>query len=496
MALQEKESILKKVVDIFTTKIKAPVSDNVTDTNTVQTTEVKNVDSSNSEPRIPIYAHGFHNALYRITPENDAFIHFLRYDKELKKIKDFQQINNNSLQIKEKKLEEAEIAVIRILKDETDAETSMISFKKEQSDYVLKKQEWEGNSKVLNEKKENTKPEYGWVPALMYFLAGVLFVIGDISITSSITSIGFDMSRDEGRFFAVGLALTVFLIKPAIDRILEKPYQKNGFILNRLFKGFLLFTTMFGLVMLFFLGQFRATAKSSMAELEQISKDQKKPGISNLEIVELQRRTAEVSKVQADSWYGKWGMTLSTLVFAIGGAVCLSVSLPSLTALSNKYWFIPFRIRMLTRDIEEVEKQILLLQKDIDASTKVFLHCKKEYSLLDIEVLKSEILLLKAEREKLLVEFHECRFMIDESYYKDGYNRGKVYNLEGDLNYRVANPLNLQNYVEERRDGSDEDSKDVRTYTRRPFVKLRKMIADNYNKNQKTKDETEFEIIT
>ena len=68
----------------------------------------------------------------------------------------------------------------------------------------------------------------------------------------------------EPWLFSVGLAFVAFLIKPAIDRILEKPYERAEDIkLNhRVLVGF----AVMALIMLGVMGYFRSQATSIKAQ--------------------------------------------------------------------------------------------------------------------------------------------------------------------------------------------------------------------------------------
>src|SRR5690606_28136722 len=69
-----------------------------------------------------------------------------------------------------------------------------------------KKQERESKAATLAKMRDEIKPEYAWLPALLYFIAGIIFILTDVAITKDITSNGFDMDEKEAVIFAIGLA--------------------------------------------------------------------------------------------------------------------------------------------------------------------------------------------------------------------------------------------------------------------------------------------------
>lgn len=362
--------------------------------------------------------------------------------------------------------------------------------------------QWQHRNKELFQKREHISPEYGWIPALLFLGAGILFILGDISVTSDITSTGFDMTKEEGRLFAIGLALTVFLIKPLLDRLFEKPFQKAGFELKRVYRNVLLLITTLGLAMLFFLGQFRADSKTMIAQLNQVTTQQGQPNLQTSDILKLQTQADQISKELAENWWGQWGIVLSTIVFAIGGAMCLAVAFPSLTHLCNKYWLLPFR-RWINKFLIRAKEKTVSNARAKREKEKVK-HGKAANGLAQLNIPALTELVRSASLKQLdLIEaYYAIRYSKEGELYKDGFNRGWLYSLEGDLKFRVIDPLNTRDKesgaTNGNKAGGNPETNEKRAYTRRPFVKIRKMIADNYNnkQNHSNQDGTEFEIVS
>lgn len=451
---------------------------------------------------VNIYGHGFHNAVYKIPEDADSFPEYLHHSNELERLTELKKINDNELNEISKTLNEegkkVETYNSAIIKNE-----EAVHFLSDKIAFARSKITiWETRNLQLFQKREQINPEYGWIPALLFLGAGVLFILGDISITSDITSTGFNMTKSEGLLFAIGLALTAFLIKPLIDRFLEKPFQKAGLELKKVYKFVLISITVVGLIMLLFLGKFRAESKTSIAQLAKITTEQKQVGLSSPRIFELQQQTNVITSDLANNWWGQWGIILSTIIFAVGGAMCLAVAFPSLTQLCNRYWFLPFRRCVNKIIIRSREKDIEKYNQELEKYTVILKQSEVFLSQLSVSSLKEKLQTCKTIQSEILQAYYSTRYNKEGQLYKDGYNRGLVYTLDGDLKFKVLDPISLQDKSSVAHNGNatngESYANEKRAYTRRPFVKIRKMIADNYNQNQNStnQDGTEFEIVS
>ena len=448
---------------------------------------------------ISIYGHGFHNGVYRIEADNDSFPGFLNNSNDLDKTIDLQKLNMVEVEECQRKLRTAEEDFKKFTIDKIAAKEKIEALSVQIDKVEIDKHGISDRNRFLSALREQTKPEYGWIPAILFLIAGMIFIWGDVTVTIDITSKGFDMKEEDGRMFAIGLALTVFLIKPLLDRMFEKPFQKAGFELNKAYKTLLFFITGLGIVMLFFLGQFRSEAKTSISKLSEIYNQQAAPEITERQASILQSQANNITTQLADNWWGRWGMVLSAIVFAIGGAMCLSVCFPSLTTLTNRYWFIPFRRWTNKVFINRYTKTISALNTEYLANRTLLANAESRLSNMDLLLMHEAMVAAKKRQLELIDLYYQVRQFKENNLYKDGFNRGDKYSLEGDLKFKIFDPMALdnKNNGSEKNGHSSIDPK-ARNYTRRPFVKIRKMIADNYNKKQNhtTQDGTEFEILT
>jgi hypothetical protein len=460
--------------------------------------EVQETRETNAPQWISIYGHGFHNGLYQINQDDDAFPDYLKHSNELEQIIELQTINDAELNKLSAKLDNDEASQKTLLNEKAEADAALQRINESITNNKSKLTIWESRNKELQIKREHINPEYGWIPALLFLGAGILFILGDITVTADITSAGFDMTKEEGRLFAIGLALTVFLVKPLLDRLFEKPFQKAGHDLKKVYRYVLIAITGLGLTMLFFLGQFRADSKTLIAQLGEVTTKLSEPNLTEAQSMKLQQDSDAIMRSLAENEWGQWGIIFSTLVFAIGGAMCLAVAFPSLTQLCNRYWFIPFRRWINKWLIRGKEKKLEAIRTELE--TELVKQTKAQNSLnsLDITNLKLAVEKVKQTQMDLIKQFYQTRNSKEGHLYKDGYNRGTKYSMEGDLKFKIIDPLKLNDVNGNNAKQTPSSESETRKYTRRPFVKIRKMIADNYNKKQNhtTQDGTEFEIVS
>lgn len=447
---------------------------------------------------IYIYSHGFTNGVYRIEPDKDSFERFLEHCNLLDRIKDQRELMEKAIGEMELKLDAATNAYAAdtsiLIEKEKLAENVSVSLAELEQQRMRKEQK----ETVLVAQIKETVAEYSWVPACLYFSAGITFIAADISITKQITSWGFDMGGWQGWIFAIGLAFTAFLIKPIVDRMLEKPFHAAGFKLKTLYKCVLLGITAVGLIMLYFLGQFRADSEIAKNDLAELTARLATLNPNSTQFQTCQRQYDAIQKALDRNSMGQAGLILSGMLFAVGGAVCLSVSFGSLKQLITRYWILPFRIRRVKKESSMWADKILAVRAEHTAIKTEQVKAEKRISKSEIPVLKEELNKLKGERSVLITEFYQVQCEKERALYLDGKNKGGKYLIEGELLYKVSGNDHSSPYLKQDPKSDPQLPPSTRPYTRRPFVKMRKMIADNFNKrqNNQTYDGTEFEIIS
>jgi hypothetical protein len=448
-----------------------------------------------------IYSHGFTNGVFRVEPEKENFEQFLEFCNKSDQIKEQQVLNRKAIVITEEKLnrEKTVFAADRDIVIEKENLTGQLATAIGELERLRNK--LEQKEADLLAKRHETNAEYPWVPALLFLSAGITFIAADISIAKQITSWGFDMPNRQGWIYAIGLAFTAFLIKPAVDRMLEKPYQMGGFKLKNIYKAVLIGITCLGLVMLWFLGEFRSDSERARNKLNDLGT--KIAAVSDpfsRQAKDLQGQYDEIQKSLDENVMGHYGLVLSGLLFAIGGAICLSISFGSLKQLISRYWILPALIRRIRGEIDALQKKIGVAQSEMTLAKTEREKAEKRTLGSEIVQLQEEMKKLQEEQSVLLAAFYQAQYNRERALYQDGRSRGEKYTLEGDLLYKASGNDRSSLYIGKQTGTTDTQSPNsTRPYTRRPFIKMRKMIADNFNKNKNNQtydDGTEFEIVS
>lgn len=431
------------------------------------------------------YQHGFTNGVLQVKPDEDSFFRFLKHDREVERLEE-----QRRMKVQELEKLETELALKKPIELEKKLLIASHRVQEENLNAQIKKLEEDearhrNTLAALRERREEIKPEYSWVPAMFFLIAGLVFVAADITITHNITSNGFDMDEKEGWVFAIGLAFTAFLVKPFLDRVFEKPFQKSGHVLKRWYKLFLIFIVFASISMLYVLGEFRSEAQGTLLEVSRNDDLIGGGGGQNAPAVDtdaLEARNASLLKTLSESKFGKAGLILSGIIFAIGGGICLSVAFPSLNDLMLRHHFFPRRMRRQRRFIRRVQQKIKQTKNTLTEDLQRLNTSATELELLSMKELTAEIRSLRSKIEEVSDQIFGERALRDQMLYLDGKERGSKYFLDGDLKYsmqRTANSL-------ETRDNSQDDGHypEKRKYNRRPYVKLRKLLTDLYNKSK------------
>ena len=171
-----------------------------------------------------------------------------------------------------------------------------------------------------------------------------------------------------------------------------------------------------------------------------------------------------------------------------------SIAFPSLSQLINRYWILPVRIKGHETGIKKLFDQRSEIKSQIKAVSGDILKAEHQIKGFDFERLTNDVKQLEDEEKRLLIAYYEMQFERESNLYEDGRNRGEKFSPDAELLYKTTelDPTDLYH-----RNGKTPAVPDNKTQ-RRPFVKIRKMIADNYYKNQNNKsaDGSEFEILS
>jgi hypothetical protein len=164
--------------------------------------------------------------------------------------------------------------------------------------------------------------------AAIFIVAALLFIIGDVVMSQKIVADALNMTGemflgiiDESWMFAFGLAMISIVLKPAFDRLVEKPYwhgKETRFVVT------ISALAILSVVTLWVLGAFRFEANSIRAAIDLVMNN---PALSP---AEKARQLAALSARMNGSHLARWSFILSGILFAAAGAASLSIGL--------RYW--------------------------------------------------------------------------------------------------------------------------------------------------------------
>lgn len=400
--------------------------------------------ASSSNPRglsrapVFVYDHGFTDGILEI--DREAFEKVIE-ETELKKLSSVRLGNiRQQIQAKQEELRRTREELLRH-KEEAIRSRQEIEYLQRQ---VLEKED----QKVEHQEEVNRLTEwyrsidnfYGWVPAILFFVAGLVFIGTDVSITYEIVSKGLNLEGWEAWFFAIGLACMAFIIKPAVDRVFEKPYL-NGENKRRN-HIFLIIVGISALVALGILGGYRSYAVNRNEELANLREEIQtinrevaldETGTKKEERDQLLERSTQLSGELYNHWTIVIAFILSSMIFALAGAISLSIGFPALTLLYRKEkatylkWRENSKVESLEKTIQDIRQRIARKMGDVELA---------EYHielLSKLEKLEEFIQELLQKEDAAIEEFFRRRIEAEKAWYLEGYERGDRYDLTGRL---------------------------------------------------------------
>ncbi len=297
----------------------------------------------------------------------------------------------------------------------------------------------------LQQRRATAKPDYSLLAGLLFMAAGISFLLGDLIISHEIVAYALNIRNNtEAWTFAVGLAMVSILLKPAYDRLIEQPYQRDPVLNGRRYWRFKVGLGLFAIVTLTVLGWFRYEAYRTDQLKSAINKSIRQmqqnaipvdgdAGVSMgnpalLAQIEAQlRESTTLNLALVNSPWALLSFVLSGLLFALAGAVCLGIGLPVVSA----YWF-----RWLQADIRlwKLRRRLRRLQRDqIPADAVLTEHLTRkailehDLSLLpDLADLTSQQQALRADLATLLAECRLSQIDSRTANFNDGFQKGAL----------------------------------------------------------------------
>lgn len=300
----------------------------------------------------------------------------------------------------------------------------------------------ESDLDALRVRRSKASPDYSLLAGLLFLFAGISFLAGDLIISHEIVAYALNIrNTNEAWAFAVGLAMVSILLKPAYDRLIEKPYLENPEQNRTKYERFKIALALFSVLTLAVLGWFRYEAYRTDQLKGAINKSVRQlqlntdptavtQSLDAATLNKIEKQLSESSELNLALVNSPWALlsfVLSGILFALAGAVCLGISLPVLSAFwfrwlqaDPKIWKLRRRLKRLDKEIAPLEAQLAeqrtrqnILQHDLDL-------------LPALDELTEQRLAIQAELNDLLSELKLAQTDSRISNFNDGYGQGEA----------------------------------------------------------------------
>lgn len=232
----------------------------------------------------------------------------------------------------------------------------------------------------LRERRTKAAPDYSLLAGLLFLVAGISFLAGDLIISHEIVAYALNIrNTNEAWAFAVGLAMVSILLKPAYDRLIEQPYQENPEQNRTKYERFKIALAVFSVLTLAVLGWFRyeayrtdqlkAAINKSVRQL-QLNTDPTAATqtLSPSTINKIEKQLSESSELNLALVNSPWALlsfVLSGILFALAGAVCLGIALPVLSAFWFRWLQADIKLWKLRRRIKRIDGVLAPLEAQL-----------------------------------------------------------------------------------------------------------------------------------
>ncbi len=294
----------------------------------------------------------------------------------------------------------------------------------------------EEETERLRYKRHRTETSYAFLAGLLYLVAGVLFVGGDLIISHEIVAYALNIRNNvEAWSFAVGLAMLSVLLKPAYERLIEQPYLNDeGPKARRNYAWFIGGLVVFTIATMFVLGWFRYEAYKTDKLKQEINKtirgiqlqqtDAGAAGAVGQVDRELQKMDA-LNQTLVTSGWALLSFVLTGILFAIAGAVCLGLAFPVLQSYWLRWVQIPIRMRRLKRERLRLQTDLTRADERIAANVAKKSIFEHELTLLpDLAQLEGEGQATRTELDALLKDSSVTDAETRIAAFNDGYQKG------------------------------------------------------------------------
>jgi uncharacterized membrane protein YciS (DUF1049 family) len=294
----------------------------------------------------------------------------------------------------------------------------------------------------LRERRTKAAPDYSLLAGLLFLVAGISFLAGDLIISHEIVAYALNIrNTNEAWAFAVGLAMVSILLKPAYDRLIEKPYQENPELNGRKYGRFKMALAVFSVLTLAVLGWFRyeayrtdqlkAAINKSVRQL-QLNTDPTAATqvLSPSTLNKIEKQLSESSELNLALVNSPWALlsfVLSGILFALAGAVCLGIALPVLSAFWFRWLQADIKLWKLRRRIKRLDKEISPLDAQLAEQRTRQQVLQHNLDLLPaLDELKAQRQAINADINELLAELKLAQTDSRISNFNDGYGQGEA----------------------------------------------------------------------
>jgi hypothetical protein len=358
---------------------------------------------------------------------------------------------------------------------------------------------------TLREKRISSAPYYSLIAGLIFLAAGISFIAGDLIISHEIVAYALNIRNvNEAWAFAIGLAMLSVLLKPAYDRLIEEPYQKEDSPQAKSrYARFKLILSIFAIVTLIVLGWFRYEAYRTDKLKEAINKSVKglqlnavdpmtgapinSPELTN-KIEQALRNSDQLNLDLVNSPWALLSFVLSGVLFAIAGAVSLGMALPVLQGFWMRWLQIDPKLWRLKRRKKRIQQQLDELQATISEQLAQKSILENDIAVLPTwEELKQEEHSLRTEIENLE---EERKLALTDSRiqsFSDGYAHGQVTRdimSEEEYEHWRNGHMTVSNLaVRARSNDADRSVNRAKNTGMRPHQAIRQAISDRLDEN-------------
>ncbi len=440
------------------------------------------------------YQEGFKNGLGSIEPEH--FQEYVSAEVQQEWIKERLTENQSRLETISKKLDNYATSQQPLYQSYLmkSGEAEMLGRELEQ--FQTEMSTYEAERLAAEEAKKEKKTPYALLAGVLYLLAGIAFVVGDLIISHEIVAYALNIrNTNEAWAFAIGLASLSILLKPAYERLIEEPYLKNQG--KKLYGAFQIVLLVVSVGTLVVLGWFRYEAYKTDKLKEGINRQIKSLQLESTPIdpsmavdegavlQKIEQKLQEYDQLNLDLVNSPWAMLsfiLSGVLFAIAGAICLGIAFPIL----QTYWVrglqLNPKIRRAKRRMRKLKPRMIEVQKRQHKAAAEKENFQNKLNLLeDVKELKEERTEIKKENNQLVELMRSALSDSRIHNFKNGYSTGEKSRKEmTDEEYEEYRKNNLIEYKK------TEEAKPGRVYQKsglRPHQALRKVISENFGDN-------------